>query len=354
MNDINQLMANARANEQIARNLFEIEIEIMNITRCSDFFEQLLVMIKEKFSIEHAWVAITDVPANAHFIESLATIVSEDDTPCYRATPMIDFLQATQSSREPLLINQRIPQYRSLVPKPLLACIKSMAVLPLILEKKVIGAIVLGSPEAGRYAPEKDNFFLQQLAVKISLSLIGVWARERVSFLATRDPLTQLRNRRELEESLEQELSRHQRQKEHLALMFIDCDDFKQVNDTYGHEVGDLYLKHVAYQLQEQTRKSDLAFRFAGDEFVVLLPNQLQSGADVIAQRIREQLQLAPLVFDDIEIPVKLSYGVVSTETIACFDSKSLLKAADQKLYEMKALKPSSARSSSSLIEKVG
>lgn len=342
MSDLNQLISNARINEAIARNLFEIETEIMNITRCSDFFEQLLVMVREKFSIEHAWIAVADIPANAHFVESLESIDAAE--PVYKKVAMIDFLQITQSTKQPLLKNERIPQLRAMIPKPVLPLLQSLAILPLILEKKVVGALVLGSPDKGRYSPKKDHFFLQQLAVKVSLSLIGVWARERVSFLATRDPLTHLRNRRELEESLDQELSRHQRQREHLALMFIDCDDFKLVNDTFGHEMGDVYLKHVANLLMEMTRKSDLVFRFAGDEFVILLPHQKQEGAEIIAGRIKEQLEAIPLNADEQEVPVKISYGVVSTEAIKSFDSKALLKASDQKLYEMKALKPKTKR----------
>lgn len=338
MSNVNQLIENARANEVIARNLFEIETEIINITQCSEFFGQLLQMVRDKFSIEYAWVAITDTPANAHFIDSLARVESDCDV--YRKVSMIDFLQITQSTREPVLKNERIPQLRAMIPKSFLPYLKSLAILPLVLEKKVVGALVLGSPDASRYSPRKDHFFLQQLAVKVSLSLVGVWARERVSFLATRDPLTHLRNRRELEESLEQELSRHRRQREHMALMFIDCDDFKLVNDEYGHEVGDLYLKHVAEMLIELTRKSDLVFRFAGDEFVILLPHQKQDGADIIAARIKEQTLDAPLSIDGTEILAKLSYGVVSTETLGEFNGRALLKAADQRLYEMKALKP--------------
>ena len=175
MSDINQLINNARSNEMIARNLFEIETEIMNITRCADFFEQLLVMVREKFSIEHAWVAVADIPANAHFIESLEAIDSEE--PVFRKLAMIDFLQITQSAKEPILKNERIAQLRAMIPKPVLPMLQSLAILPLIIEKKVVGALVLGSPDKQRYSPDKDHFFLQQLAVKVSLSLIGVWAR---------------------------------------------------------------------------------------------------------------------------------------------------------------------------------
>jgi diguanylate cyclase (GGDEF)-like protein len=340
MSTINELIETARANEQIARNLFEIEVEIMNITRCSDFFEQLLVMVKDKFSIEYAWLAMANIPANQYLIESLQSI--EFEVPSFVKVPMIDFLQATKSSRTPLLQNDQVGRLRTMLPKEYKPLLGSVAILPLMVERKVVGALMLGSSDKQRYSPKKDHFFLQQLSVKVSLSLVGVWARERVSFLATRDPLTSLRNRRELEETLDQELSRHVRQREHLALMFIDCDDFKLVNDTHGHDVGDLYLKHVAEQLVELTRKSDMVFRFAGDEFVVLLPNQIQSGAEVIAQRIRDHFKDTPLMADGNEVPVAMSYGVVSTECAGKVNSKRLLKLADERLYEMKALKPNS------------
>lgn len=342
MADVNQLVERAKANELIAQNLFEIEVEIMNIARCTDFFDQLLLMVHEKFAVEHVWVTIVDVPANEHFIHALEDLESQDHLEHYQKVTMLDFLQATKSTKQPILKNQQLQKWRGLIPKALRDQIASLAMLPIVVEKKVVGALMLGSPNEARYSPDKDHFFLRQLAVKVSLSLIGVWARERVGFLATRDPLTHLRNRREMEEALSQELSRHQRQGADLAVMFIDCDDFKQVNDVYGHEVGDLYLKHVANLLLETTRKSDLVFRFAGDEFVIILPYQAQQGADIIASRIREQVIETPMPYENGSIQAKLSYGVVSTETLAKYDGRSLLKVADEELYKMKALKPKS------------
>jgi diguanylate cyclase (GGDEF)-like protein len=98
-----------------------------------------------------------------------------------------------------------------------------------------------------------------------------------------------------MEETLAREISRHQRHGDPLSLLFIDCDDFKQVNDTYGHDAGDVYLKYVAENLAELTRMSDMAFRFAGDEFVVILPNQGRRDAEAIALRIRNHLIENPI-----------------------------------------------------------
>jgi len=354
MPSVDELVATARKNEGIARNLFDIEVAIMNITRCSEFFLTLVSLVKEKFEIEHVWAVLTETPSNSHLIETLKE--AEGEQVILRTVSMVDFLRATQNINEPMLVNDGIRRLHSLIPIELKrtlppGSIRSMAVLPIVVDAKVVGALVLGAETEERYDPEKDSFFLKQLAVKVSMSLAGVWARERISFLATRDPLTLLRNRRELEECLDQELSRHARQREYLAVMFIDCDDFKIVNDTYGHDSGDSYLKHVAYHLNELTRKSDLAFRFAGDEFVVLLPNQKQEGADIIAGRIREHLLNTPLEIDDKIIPVVISYGVISTESLKRADAKIMLKRADERLYEMKKTKPLKCQVSSRAAE---
>jgi len=345
MSTVDELIATARKNEIIAQNLFDIEVAVMNITRCSDYFMTLIQMVSEKFDIEHVWVVLTNTPSNAHLIDVLAQVESEQTL--LQSVSMIDFLQATQSVRDPILINTELKRYRAIVPPELKNELGSIAVLPLIVDNRIVGALMLGAQAKDRYNPKKDSFFLRQLAVKASIYLAGVWARERISFLATRDPLTLLRNRRELEECLEQELSRHARQREHMAVMFIDCDDFKIVNDTYGHDCGDQYLKHVAHHLIELTRKSDLVFRFAGDEFVVLLPHQRQEGAEVIASRIKEHFLNTPLVDDDKTIPVVLSYGVISTESVQKVDSKSMLKSADERLYEMKRNKGQKSSSQS-------
>src|SRR5690606_27902336 len=140
---------------------------------------------------------------------------------------------------------------------------------------------------------------------------------------------------------IEQELSRSRRHQSPLALVFIDCDDFKRVNDTYGHDCGDCYLKHVADCLTELIRRSDTAFRFAGDEFVLLLPNQSLDGAEVIAARFREDLMQRPLQYQEQQISVSLSYRVSEYQDLEGWSLRALLRQADQRLYAMKALKPS-------------
>lgn len=253
-----------------------------------------------------------------------------------------DYHSLTQCRRDPILANERLAQYWPLVPPMVRQELGSLAILPLVREGKLLGSLNLGSVSPERYQPDKESFFLRQLAVKASLCLASVSAQEQVHFLATRDSLTRLRNRREMEETLGQELSRAQRHSLPLSIVFFDCDDFKQVNDTHGHDCGDYYLRHVADRLGELIRRSDSLFRFAGDEFILLLPNQSRQGADVIAARAREELWGNPLRYQTVSVPVCLSYGVAATDDLREWTVQEILKIADQRLYEMKGLKEKS------------
>lgn len=338
MQTIEELIERVRVNEEIARKLFDLEVQILNISRFTEYFEKLLVLVQETFRVEYVWITLTDALINRRILEALG----EEVQPPHQIGAL-DYHSITGSRREPILVNQALSRYWPLMPPAIRRDIESLAILPLVVDGKLLGSLNLGSASASRYDPAKDDFFLRQLAVKAAISLSSVMAHEQVRYLASRDALTRLRNRRELEETMEQELSRARRHQMPLALVFIDCDDFKRVNDTYGHDCGDCYLKHVADCLMALIRRSDSAFRFAGDEFVLLLPNQNLSGAEVIASRIRDELARQPLSYQGQQITVRISYGVASVEGLQEWNLRALLRQADERLYAMKSLKKISA-----------
>lgn len=111
--------------------------------------------------------------------------------------------------------------------------------------------------------------------------------KARLEQLASTDPLTQLLNRRALTERLAGELDRARRYNHALALLMVDLDHFKQVNDTYGHPVGDQVLREIADTLLREVRTVDIVARYGGEEFVVVLPEQGEEGALVFAERVR-------------------------------------------------------------------
>ncbi len=337
METLEELIGRAKKNEEIARNLFDIEVSILNIASTQVFLEHLLSSVLEKFDIRFGWYSIIETPITQPLIKSLKQ--SEQLAQAYTVLSSVEYLEATKGKRQPLLDHRNLQRFKLMTPSNLRGEVKSIAVLPLLLDGRLAGSLNLADSCIERYKADKEVFFLQQLSIKASLCLSAVVSREKVAYLATRDPLTKLRNRRELEDTLERELSRVLRHGQPLGLAFIDCDDFKQVNDSYGHDIGDEYLKHVANLLQELLRKTDLVFRFAGDEFVALLPNQDEAGAKQIAERMRDHLHSRPLIYENIQIPVKISVGTASTSNLPNISAKVLLKQADNRLYEKKQLK---------------
>ena len=184
-----------------------------------------------------------------------------------------------------------------------------------------------------------------QLA-KVNLALQGAYAQladyaveikseaEQLAQLSHTDPLTALGNRRALSLHVEQwigSVSDHAC----ASLLLIDIDHFKQINDRFGHEVGDRALIHFATVLAQRLRINDLFCRLGGEEFAVLLPGSAAEQARDIAESLRERLAAEPLRFDDIALPMTLSAGVASFRA----DGQSLdelMLAADRRTYAAK------------------
>ncbi|WP_456374455.1 GGDEF domain-containing protein [Thiolapillus sp.] len=154
---------------------------------------------------------------------------------------------------------------------------------------------------------------------------------------ASIDPLTGLKNRRSYADNLEREISRARRENQPLGLMVIDVDRFKRINDEIGHLAGDQVLAQVAEALRRSVRRSDMVFRFAGDEFVLLLPNLKPGSISALKSRIRRVLQQMDWAHGDHPIEVSLSIGVAVLEEE--MDGEALFKAADLNMLCEKAEK---------------
>jgi diguanylate cyclase (GGDEF)-like protein len=160
-------------------------------------------------------------------------------------------------------------------------------------------------------------------------------AYRQVRETADRDPLTGLANRRFLNRSLEHHLREWELTQQPFSLIMVDLDHFKEINDTFGHVVGDQVLVKVATCLQNQCRPVDLVARFGGEEFVVLLPHGKVETAAHIAERLKQNIGLAAV--DDLgQRRLTASFGVAQ---VACGDSVlGVLQRADAALYSAKSL----------------
>jgi diguanylate cyclase (GGDEF)-like protein len=154
---------------------------------------------------------------------------------------------------------------------------------------------------------------------------------KEVQRLAITDQLTGLYNRHKLKENLASEVERARRYGRPLALIMIDLDDLKVVNDTYGHPAGDAVLRQVADAIRNHTRRVDLSARIGGDEFLVLLPEAGLEVATEVAKRVRREITSSP--FEDV--PISISVGVGSWDE-EFGTPQGFLHAVDQALYQAK------------------
>jgi diguanylate cyclase (GGDEF)-like protein len=155
----------------------------------------------------------------------------------------------------------------------------------------------------------------------------------RLQELAVTDPLTGVYNRRQFYENLSAEFRRSRRYKRPLALLLIDIDHFKEVNDRHGHTVGDEVLRTIAQALQRELRSIDLLARFGGEEFVVLLPETTTEAAVTVAEKLRRRV--ADHVFGAAGASLTISVGVAGLEDGMARED-DLVQSADQALYRAK------------------
>ncbi len=211
----------------------------------------------------------------------------------------------------------------------------SIVSLPLVVQDHVVGVMNLAALQPGQYSAESLRP-LRLLADQAAIAIENARLHAIIQQEAFTDALTGLPNRRAMDRELEDEIRRSARYHHHFALLILDLDGFKLINDTYGHPVGDQALIWFSQKLPTLVRDTDFVARYGGDELVVILPETHKQVAESVYQRIFEFFERETFHFqDEICQPITVSIGL----SLFPEDGKSadrLLKIADQRLYHHK------------------
>lgn len=207
----------------------------------------------------------------------------------------------------------------------------AVAIMPMLKDGRVLGALVIESDAPGGLTLEETRP-LSVLGAVVAGSLELAWSYQEVDRRARTDALTGLHNRMHFGEQLQRTLAEADRFNQPVSLVLVDIDHFKKVNDTWGHEAGDVVLKHVARILQEGVRAVDVCVRYGGEEIAMLMAQTDSHRAVEVAERLRARIAATVVRHAGAEIAVTASFGVATyPETIKARDQ--LFPAADKALY---------------------
>lgn len=226
---------------------------------------------------------------------------------------------------------------------------RSILVVPILHQADLTGILYFENNAASGAFTESRlkvlHLLASQAAISIENARLYADMEERVSERATafktlslQDSLTGVPNRRALDERLIEEIGRSRRSDLPFALLMIDIDNFKYINDSFGHPTGDICLQRIGATLQAQCRHgTEFVARYGGDEFLMILPNTDGNGAHALAEQVRLAVQGVVLEVGDVRHPITVSIGIANYDAYMLPDASSLIDDADRNLYAAKA-----------------
>jgi diguanylate cyclase (GGDEF)-like protein len=203
--------------------------------------------------------------------------------------------------------------------------------VPMMALGETIGVLHVEAVENDRL-DERTQDWIRSVAEYLSLSISNLKLHETLHSQSTRDPLTGLFNRRYMEETLEREILRARRNRSPVGIIMLDIDCFKDFNDNHGHEAGDAVLRELGITLQHHVRGEDVACRFGGEEFVLILPNAAREVTLLRAERIREAVKFMTVEYHHQSLVIAASFGVAVYPEHGS-NAKEILRKADEALY---------------------
>ncbi len=337
----------AREREEQHRRFEDLEENILKADDLECLTSELQSKLASDFAIPMANISLIAREKSTIGLDFPEIIESVDTKRASNLTEVISFISEPDYNRifprnRPLISTKPDPTLLALLQPQgnTIHSVASSAFVPLISRGEAIGTLNLASPDPEKFIPGTATDAVESLGRKLATVIENNLLTAQLQKLLRTDPLTGLYNRRTLDEILPIEFARAQRYGHPLSLIMIDLDDFKLVNDRYGHPSGDMVLSETGALINNNLRQHDIGLRYGGDEFTIILPNtNHQQGLTVIEKLIKIAAATEIQVDMMTHVPIKMSAGLATYPDTPATDAEALKKAADKDLYKIKKRK---------------
>lgn len=339
--EIARLHAEAGRNVEVFRRTLERELTVLEAQSLPEVIDAIVNGLRRSYALEAVTLVVQDprheirhlLLGDGHAPERFEGVVFTDS--------VVALAPQTRSLARPWLGPYQTADHQLLFPG---TCgLASVAILPLKRGDQLVGTLNFGSADPARFAGHFASDFLGHLGTIVGFAFDGACNRARLLRAGLTDYLTGWHNKRYLHSRLREEIARARRHGTSLALLMVDLDRFKEVNDASGHLGGDAAIREVAMRIDSEVRDSDAAARFGGDEFALVLPGAGRSEAAQVARRVMQVVSASP-----VELGPGVAHVITVSVGAAILPAKSaggdlkseaerLLADADAALYRAKA-----------------
>jgi two-component system cell cycle response regulator len=329
-----QFRLNTILNDLLLKSVFSNEFRNL-----SDFLNYERILVEKMFSLLSSFVEYNiagiyfaspdEYAENVVYIDTLGRNFSKN----LLSDVSYDFFRKMEEQKS--IKNTKFEVVRMLLGKELdfeFGDLTSKIIIPLIFDKKLIGGICFYTRQNVDYS--SFRYFDIMLSELLAIFKMKYQYTEK-EFMSVLDGLTGLYNRRQFEIGLEQEVNRTKRHPSDFSLAILDIDFFKKVNDNYGHQYGDYVLKTVADLMKQSFRKTDLLYRYGGEELIIIMPETNIEGAVIPVQRLRRMVEDYDFEYNNVKAKVTVSIGLTMNYQ-SLNTASDILKSADEALYRAK------------------
>jgi len=287
------LVAEAAKNESILRRSQARELTLLQSATLVELFDNLVNGLQQSFELDQVSLTLADPEHEIRHLMLFSNVEQADLDGVMFCDSLAEISPLFEHLTKPSLKSFRGDLHGVLFDSE--SSLASVAILPLTRGERIVGSLNFGSSDAKRFTRYHATDFLQHLAVIAGFCLENGVNRSKLTWAGLTDVLTGWHNRRYLEARLPEEFALAARGSDSVSLLMFDVDHFKRVNDEHGHDAGDKALREIALRVQKEIRLSDVAARWGGEEFVVVLPRTSLSEGIILAERVRSAVNRTPI-----------------------------------------------------------